>query len=215
VLFGDGAGALVLTGRETPGGVLSGVLRSNGAGHDFLTLPTVGSLDIQVAGITPNGRKLHKLHMDGGEVFKFATRVIGDSIRQAVAQAGIRLQDLKLIVPHQANERILQAAAKSLNMDTSLFMSNIAKYGNTSAASIPIALVEAVEQGRIHADDYIALVGFGGGLTWASMVIQWSGPQAETRFGEPRRQAFYLWSGVRRAFRRFTDRFMRRRPPKR
>jgi 3-oxoacyl-[acyl-carrier-protein] synthase-3 len=208
ILFGDGAGAVVLQARDVPGGVLSSVLRSDGSGHDLLGIPSVGSLDIQVSGLSPNGHKLHKMHMEGGEVFKFATRVIGDSIRQAVAQAGIQLSDLKLIVPHQANERIIQAAARNLGLDRNRFMVNLDKYGNTSAASIPIALVEAIEQKRVTEGDYIAFVGFGGGLTWASMVVRWSGPQPENRFGAQRRQLSYTVSAWRARLRRFGRRYI-------
>lgn len=154
--------------------------------------------------------------MAGGEVFKFATRVIGESLEQAALKAGITLRDLKLIVPHQANERIIQAAARQLDVDRKLFMTNLEHYGNTSAASIPIALVEAIQQGRVRESDYIALVGFGGGLTWASIIVQWSGPLGENRFGTQRRQFTYAlaaWRArVRRFIRRYTDLFNRIRP---
>jgi 3-oxoacyl-[acyl-carrier-protein] synthase III len=216
ILFGDGAGAVVLQARDTPGGVLSSVLRSDGSGHDLLGIPTVGSVDIHHASLSPNGRKLHKMHMAGGEVFKFATRVIGESIKEAVEIAGITLNDLRLIVPHQANERIIQAAARGLNLDRSVFMTNVEKYGNTSAASIPIALVEAIEQGRVKEGDYLAFVGFGGGLSWGAMVVQWSGPKPENRFGAQRRQATYIlafWrTRIRRFIRRYTELFNRIRP---
>ncbi len=206
ILFGDGAGAVVLQGREEVGGVLSAILRSDGSGYDLLGLPSIGGMDVALANLGLNGHKPYKLHMVGSEVFKFATRVIGESIRQAVAQAGITLRDLTLIIPHQANERILQAAARALDMDPHMFMSNIARYGNTSAASIPIALTEAVELGRIHTGDYIAFVGFGGGLTWAAMVVRWSGPRTETRFGPQRRQVSYALAAWRARLRRIQRR---------
>jgi hypothetical protein len=159
---------------------------------------------------------MHKMHMAGGEVFKFATRVIGESIKEAVQIAGIRVTDLQLIVPHQANERIIQAAARSLDLERAIFMSNVEKYGNTSAASIPIALVEAIEQGRVKEGDYLALVGFGGGLAWAAMVLQWSGPKPENRFGAQRRKASYIFAfwrtRVLRFFRRYAELFKRVRP---
>ena len=217
ILFGDGAGAVVLRASHEPGGVLSSVLRSDGSGHDLLGIPTVGSLDMHVNGISPNGHKMHKMHMHGGEVFKFATRVIGDSIKQAVDKAGITLADLDLIVPHQANVRIIQAAARNLNLSLDMFMTNVDRYGNTSAASIPIALVEAIEGGRVHEGDYLAMIGFGGGLTWASMVVQWSGEkQPETRFGPQRRAFSYAlasWRArLRRSTRRYSEVFNRTRP---
>jgi 3-oxoacyl-[acyl-carrier-protein] synthase III len=208
ILFGDGAGAVVLQGREEVGGVLSSVLRSDGSGGDLLCIPSVGSIDVYGSGFAENGHKMHKMYMAGSEVFKFATRVIGESIREAVAKAGIELQDLSLIVPHQANLRIIQAAARSLDLDQSLFMCNVDRYGNTSAASIPIALVEALEQGRIHEGDHIAMVGFGGGLTWAAMVVQWSGrPLEETRFGTQRRRFSYLVSAYRTRLRKISRRY--------
>lgn len=207
ILFGDGAGAVVLQARDVPGGVLSAVLRSDGSGHDLLGIPTVGSIDIQHSALNPNNRKMHKMHMAGGEVFKFATRVIGESIKEAVDIAGISLRDLRLIIPHQANERIIQAAARGLQLDPALFMTNVEKYGNTSAASIPIALVEAIEQGRIKEGDNIAFVGFGGGLSWGAMVVQWSGPKPENRFGAQRRQATYVFAFWRTRLRQFTRRY--------
>lgn len=210
ILFGDGAGAVVLRARPEEGGVLSSVLRSDGSGADLLGIPTVGSMDVRPEAVGVDNLpelKMHKMHMAGGEVFKFATRVIGESIKQAVGMAGIVLEDVRLIVPHQANVRILQAAARSLDLDSDLFMCNLDRYGNTSAASIPIALVEALEQGRIHPGDHIVLIGFGGGLTWAAMVVQWSGPQPNNRFGAQRRAFSYALAGVRGRLRRFSRRY--------
>lgn len=206
ILFGDGAGAVVLTASEIEGGVLSAVLRSDGSGGDLLGIPSVGSIDMNSIEIA-NGYKMSKMHMNGGEVFKFASRVIGESITQALDIAGLTVQDLKLIVPHQANMRILQSAARALKVEESLFVCNLDRYGNTSAASIPIALCEALEQGRIEPDDHIAFVGFGGGLTWASMVIKWGSPEAiiersTLNFNRPRRQFSYTFARVRSRFSR-------------
>ncbi len=201
VIFGDGAGAVVLTGSNIEGGVLSAVLRSDGSGGDLLGIPTVGSIDIGDFPVMANGYKYGKMHMNGAEVFKFATRVIGESINQALDIAGLTIKDLKLIVPHQANQRIIQAAARALKVDESMFVSNIERYGNTSSASIPIALCEAIAQGRILPNDYIAFVGFGGGLTWASMIIQWGAPAVEERavisFNRQRRQVSYQVAWLR------------------
>lgn len=177
ILFGDGAGAVVLEASTTPGGVLSTVMRSDGSGGDLLGIPSVGTMDSSFA----NGHKMHKMHMNGGEVFKFGTRVIGESVTQALTDAGLTVDDLRLIIPHQANMRIIQAAARALKVDESLFVTNLDRYGNTSAASIPIALCEAVQQGRIKPTDHIAVVGFGGGLSWASAVIKWGVPKLEDR----------------------------------
>ncbi len=173
ILFGDGAGAVVLRASESPGGVLSSVLRSDGSGGDLLAIPSVGSIDANDSRAGANGSKLYKMSMAGGEVFKFATRVVSESVEQACQLAGVDVVDVNLVIPHQANLRILQAAARKLGIDVGRFMSNVERYGNTSAASIPIALCEAIEQKRIQDKDHIALVGFGGGLTWASMIIRW------------------------------------------
>ncbi len=182
ILFGDGAGAVVLQASEEEGGVLSAVLRSDGTGGDLLGIPSVGIVDYLGTDVSlpaVNGHKQGKMHMNGGEVFKFATRVIADSVTEALELANLSIKDVKLIVPHQANLRIISAAARSLKVDESLFMSNIDRYGNTSAASIPIALVEAVQQGRIKQGDPVVFVGFGGGLSWAAMVVRWGVPRPE------------------------------------
>jgi 3-oxoacyl-[acyl-carrier-protein] synthase-3 len=151
---------------------------------------------------------MHKMHMAGGEVFKFATRVIGESINQAVNMAGITLDDVALIVPHQANERIIHAAARGLRLEQNLFMTNVDRYGNTSAASIPIALYEAVEQGRIKEGDYVVFVGFGGGLTWAAMVVKWGHPKPRdgqaSRFNRQRRNFAYTLAHWRARMRRWS-----------
>lgn len=213
VLFGDGAGAVVLQASETEGGVLSSVMRSDGSGHDLLILPTLQTH-------LNSGFKRGKLWMHGGEVFKFATRVIRESVLEAIDKAGITLNDVSLIVPHQANERIIQAAARSLEIDPDRFMSTIDHYANTSAASIPMALHEAVRQQRVHAGDYIVFVGFGGGLSWAAVVIKWGIPRPEARRGSlmsrQRRQfgyAFVRWRNRWQRFRRrITETFHRIRP---
>jgi 3-oxoacyl-[acyl-carrier-protein] synthase-3 len=206
ILFGDGAGAVVLEGRDAPGGLLSCVLGSDGSGSDLLGIPTVGSASL------PEGRLMHKLHMDGREVFRFATHVINDSVKEALDKAGLTLADVALIVPHQANQRILSAAARSLNVPESLFYSNVHRYGNTSAASIPIALCEAEKEGRIKPNDNIVLVGFGGGLSWGAVVIQWGvAPVPEKRtywLSQGRREAAYVlafWRGrAMQVYRRWT-----------
>ena len=215
ILFGDGAGAVVLTASEQPGGVLSSVLRSDGSGYDLLGVPTVGSCDISYS---KDAHKLHKLHMNGREVFKFATRIVGESIQQALTDAGLDLNDLSLVVPHQANDRILQSAARNLKLDPEKFFSTIEKYGNTSAASIPIALCEAIKQGEIKDRDNIAFVGFGGGLTWAAMVVQWGVPKDDrsARINQQRRRFTYFLARWRarllRYRRRANDRINRVRP---
>ena len=210
ILFGDGAGAVVLRASDAPGGVLSSVLRSDGAGADLLAIPSVGSIDAPESPAGANGNQLYKISMAGGEVFKFATRVVSESIDQACKLAGVEVADIDLVIPHQANRRILQAAARKLGINIDKWMSNVERYGNTSAASIPIALCEAIEHRRIHNRDYLALVGFGGGLTWASMVIQWGVPKPSEKHGSllkrQQRHVQYRIARLRRLRRRVTRR---------
>jgi 3-oxoacyl-[acyl-carrier-protein] synthase-3 len=218
ILFGDGAGAVVLKASDVEGGVLSTVLRSDGSGWDLLGIPTVGSMDVHIPEASPNGHKMHKMHMNGGEVFKFATRVITESVTQALEMAHLDMTDVALIVPHQANARILQSAARSLKVEADIFMSNVDRYGNTSAASIPIALCEAIQEGRIKQDDHIVFVGFGGGLTWASMVVKWGTPESAARralYQQRREFSYFLARWRRRALkwsRRITETISRIRP---
>lgn len=205
ILFGDGAGAVVLQASEEHGGILSSVLRSDGAGADLLAIPTTNVANL-------NGHKAQKMHMAGREVFKFATRVVDASVRQAIERAGIEVSDVNLIVPHQANQRILASAAKKLGIDIDMFVSNLDRYGNTSAASIPIALCEAIENNRVHKDDYLVFVGFGGGLTWASMVIKWlpDAVKAEPRaLQQQRRELQYSLARWRSRFQRIQRRISR------
>ncbi len=208
ILFGDGAGALVLQASDVEGGVLSAILRSDGLGGDLLGLPSVGTSDSEL----PDGHKMGKMFMNGGEVFKFASRVFASSVQEAVADAGLVMNDIELIIPHQANARITAAAARSLKLDESKLMSNIEKYGNTSAASIPIALCEAIQQGRIKQDDNIVLVGFGGGLSWASMVIKWGVSRTTERpsgniINRTRRQIIYTIASWQARLTRISRRF--------
>jgi 3-oxoacyl-[acyl-carrier-protein] synthase-3 len=174
VLFGDGAGAVVLSASETPGGILSSALGSDGSGGDHLIVPAGGSK------LPPShetiAKGLHYARMNGREVFRFATRTMDRATRLACEKANVRLDDVKLFVPHQANIRIIKSAARSLKLDKEQVFTNLDRYGNTSAASIPIALCEAIEGGRIHRDDYLVLVGFGAGLTWGAIALQWGVP---------------------------------------
>ena len=174
VLFGDGAGAVVVSGSEMPGGILSSVLGADGSGGDLLILPGGGSR--YPASHETVDKKLHYLRMNGREVFRFATRTMDRAARLACQKANLALEDIELLVPHQANDRIIQSAAKALNLPESKVYINLERYGNTSAASVPIALCEAIQKGRIRRNDHVVLVGFGAGLTWGAMVIQWSLP---------------------------------------
>ncbi|MBX3084215.1 MAG: ketoacyl-ACP synthase III [Anaerolineae bacterium] len=200
ILFGDGAGAVVLTSSEDPGGLLSCVLGADGSGADLLGIPTVGYSAL------PEGKLLHKLHMNGREVFRFATHIIHESIEEALEKADLKMADVALIVPHQANQRIISAAARSLNVPEALFYSNLHRYGNTSAASIPIAMCEAEREGRILPGDNVVLIGFGGGLTWATAVVQWHKvappkPQGMSyKLSQSRREVLYVFAFWRDKF---------------
>lgn len=166
VLFGDGAGAAVLQEVEEGYGILSVELGSDGSGGELLKLSARGSgkcLD-----------KIDYLQMVGREVFKFAVRIIGVSAARALEIAGLSADDIDCFIPHQANIRIIDAAAKRLGVEMDRVYVNVQKYGNTSAASIPVALYEAAHEGRIKKGDKIVIVGFGAGLTWGSCVIRWS-----------------------------------------
>jgi len=174
VLFGDGAGALVLQANGADGGVLSSFLGADGSGGDLLCIPAGGSREPASHRTVAEG--LHYLTMRGREVFRFAVRAMPSATRQVLEQAGLTTADLKLVIPHQANQRIIESSAKALGLPPETVFSNLEWYGNTSAASIPIALCEAVEQGRIQQDDLIVCVGFGAGLTWGATAIRWSVP---------------------------------------
>mgnify|MGYP005840963765 FL=1 len=179
VLFGDGAGAVVLKGSETPGGVLASMIRADGSGGELLILPAGGSrIPFSEAALRDG---CHFVRMNGREVFRFATRVMEKATREVVEQAGLRLSDVDLIIPHQANIRIIEAAARGLGLPMERFFVNIDRYGNTSSASIPIALCEAVQQGRLKPGDTVAMVAFGAGLTWAAAVVRWGAPAPRPR----------------------------------
>jgi 3-oxoacyl-[acyl-carrier-protein] synthase III len=174
ILFGDGAGAFVLQASDQPGGVMSAVMHSDGSGGDSLVLPGGGSRFPATEATVHDGK--HFIKMDGKEVFRFATRVMASATQEAVDAAGLTLDQVKWIIPHQANVRIIDAAARGLKLPMERFIVNIDRYGNTSTASIPIAMVEAIEKGQIKSGDKLVMVGFGGGLTWGALTAEWTGP---------------------------------------
>jgi 3-oxoacyl-[acyl-carrier-protein] synthase-3 len=201
VLFGDGAGAFVLEASDRPGGVLSCVMRSDGSGASLLAVPAGGSRIPTT--IETVERKLHTIQMNGREVFRFATRVMASATREVAASAGLRLEDIDLIIPHQANLRIIESAARGLRLPMDKFMVNIADYGNTSTASIPIAVCEAVAEGRIRPGDHVIMVGFGAGLTWGSLALQWVAPERRPTPARRRRHLIVAaLARVRSIFRR-------------
>jgi len=198
ILFGDGAGAFVLQASEMPGGVLSAVMHSDGSGGDSLILQAGGSKYPATEATIQSGK--HYIEMDGKEVFRFATRVMAQATNEALEDAGIELDSLDWIIPHQANIRIIEAAARGLKVPLERFIINLDRYGNTSTASIPIATVEAVEEGRLKPGNSIVLVGFGAGLTWGALVAEWTGPLPVEKKVYPRR--YRLWARIRSFLRR-------------
>ena len=176
VLFADGAGAVVIEASNASVGIESAVLHSE-ASQKTLELGQ------------------HFITMQGGEVFKLAVKSMADAAEEAIAEANLRLEDIQLLIPHQANIRIIEGVAKRLHFPMERVFVNIQKYGNTSAASIPIALCEAAAEGRLRRGDKVLLVAFGGGFTWGASVLEWFG---EHEPGRPK-------SIVERASRRVED----------
>lgn len=171
VLFGDGAGAVIVGEVPEGRGFLSFDLGAEGAGGELLKLAAGGSR-LPASEETVKAKQ-HYIYMNGREVFKFAVRVMGSATEEVLRKAGKTKEDIDLFVPHQANIRIIQSAMQRLNLPEEKCVINVDKYANTSAASIPLALVEAAEDGRIKEGDTVLLVGFGGGLTWGASVLVW------------------------------------------
>jgi len=167
VVFGDGAGAVVLGPGVNGAGIKSCVLGSDGSGGDLIYVAPGAD--------GPEGPGRPEIRMDGRKVFRFATEILAQATLQALEKAHVRLEDVKLIVPHQANARIIEAAGKRLGVGADVMVNGIASYGNTSTASIPLALKDALAAGRLKTGDYLVLVGFGAGLTWGACVIEWEG----------------------------------------
>lgn len=234
ILFGDGAGAIVLQGSNIPGGVLASALHSDGSGGNVLNLPAVYQNPMpwdeapdryshyangsgKVLAINgANGQaattyqaetvaKRNVIEMEGRQVFRFATRVVPEIINEVLEKANMTIDDVNLIVPHQANTRIIDSAAKKLGVDKSMFYVNVGHTGNTSAASIPIALCEAIEEGRVKPNDHLVFVGFGGGLTWGATLINWGvKPTDQDVLNSRVRSFWYRFSRLRLRIRQVT-----------
>lgn len=172
VLFGDGASALVLTRAESGYGHLASIIGLRGSGADELIVKNGGSR----APLTENNfsSKDRFIYMNGKAVFKFAVQIMGEATEQVIRQAGFTSKDIDFFVPHQANTRIIDAAMKRLDLAPEKVIVNIQKYGNTSSASIPLALDEAYRAGKIKKGALIATCGFGAGLSWTANVLRWS-----------------------------------------
>ncbi len=171
VLFGDAAGAVIVAPVSEGHGILGYSLGNDGTNADALKIPAGGSRI--PASQESVARRLHYLTMNGPEVFKFAVRAMADSSEEVVSRAGLKMSDIDLVIPHQANLRIIDAAAKRFNIPQDRFLCNLDRYGNTSAASIPLALDEAVRAARIGSGDLVLLSSFGAGLSWGSLVLRW------------------------------------------
>lgn len=213
VLFGDGAGAVLVAASDVSGGITASVLGSDGSGADLLAVPAGGSaMPTSLETVSSGG---HYIKMDGTAVFRFATRVMAEATRQVLEKAGLGVDEVDLVIPHQANVRIIQnSVLKQLKIPEEKVFINLQKYGNTSTASIPIALCEAIAAGKIQPGDNLVFVGFGAGLTWAACTIKWSVPVAKpetTWWHNTQRQAVYQAAAARsmwkRAIRRVYSQF--------
>jgi len=172
ILFGDGAGAAVVEPMEPGAGMLAFELGSDGSGASSLTIPAGGTRQP----VTHENLDTHanKVVMEGREVFKFAVKIQGEAIERVLAKCGLNTTDIDMVVPHQANMRVIESAVNRLGLPMEKFFVNLDRYGNTSGASIPLALDEATQAGRIKKGDTVVVVGFGAGLTWAAGVIKWA-----------------------------------------
>jgi 3-oxoacyl-[acyl-carrier-protein] synthase-3 len=171
VLFGDGAGAAVVSGSDKPGGILATFTKADGSLARLLQVPAGGGRTPINTDNIGNGDRY--IQMQGPEVFKSAVKAMGEAATTILEKSGTDSKNIDLMIPHQANIRIIQATAKRINLPMERVFVNIQKYGNTSAASIPIALDEAVRTGRIKEGDKIMLVAFGAGFTWGSVLVEW------------------------------------------
>lgn len=171
ILFGDGAGAAVLGPVAEGKGFRSFELGADGSGGDLLKIEGGGSRCPSTAESVQEKR--HYIKMAGSEVFKFAVRIMGSAAEEALHKAGLEKKDVDLLIPHQANIRIIRSSLQRLELPEEKCMINLHRYGNVSAATIPMALAEAVEEGRVHDGDCLVFVGFGGGLTWGATVLIW------------------------------------------
>lgn len=204
VLFGDGAGAVLVAASDVPGGILAVELGSDGSGANTLILPAGGSAMPSSLETVSSGS--HYIKMDGKAVFRFATRVMAEATVRVLARAGMTTNDVDLVIPHQANVRIIQnSVLKQLKIPEDKVFINLQRYGNTSTASIPIALCEAIEAGKVKPGNKIVFVGFGAGLTWAACAVEWSVPVEKRVSGwwqETRRQATYQAAAARSMWKR-------------
>lgn len=204
ILFGDGAGAVLVAASDVPGGIMAVDLGSDGSGADLLAVPAGGSALPTSLETVSDGS--HYMKMDGKAVFRFATRVMATATRKVLDRAGMTTDDVDMVIPHQANRRIIQnSVEKQLKIPQEKIYINLQKYGNTSTASIPIALCEAIDEGKIKPGSNLVFVGFGAGLTWAACTVKWSVPvekQAHGWWKSYRREAGYRAAAARSMWKR-------------
>jgi len=170
-LFGDGAGAVLVTAGAQDQGMLSFAVGSDGSGTDLLCRPMGGTR--APFSRDPSSDGLHFLKMEGRPIFKWAVRMLNESVNDVLRSAHLTVDDIDLVIFHQANMRIINSAVKDLGIDEAKVFNNLNRFGNTSSASIPLALDEAIEQGRVGPGSRILLSGFGAGLAWGTMLLQW------------------------------------------
>ncbi len=182
ILFGDGAGAIVLSASDEPGGTLGIELTTEPQGAYMIWLPAGGAKSPPSTETVARGE--HYIRMEGKETYRFATRTLASTARTSIQRAGLEPSDIALIIPHQANIRIIEAVAKGLDLPMDRMYMNLDKYGNTSAASVPIALAEAVNEGRVKVGDRIVIVAFGAGFTSGAVTIEWTADSARGIAGD-------------------------------
>lgn len=204
VLFGDGAGAILVAASDVPGGIMASDLGSDGSGANALGVPAGGSAMPATMETVSNGS--HYVRMDGPAVFRFATRVMAKATRKVLDKAGLTTEDVDMVFPHQANMRIIaNSVQRQLKISEDKIYVNLQKYGNTSTASIPLALCDAIEEKKVKPGDNLVFVGFGGGLTWAACSVKWSVPTDEqnaTWWNTYRREAGYQAAAARSMWRK-------------
>ncbi len=182
ILFGDGAGAVVLSAADAPGGGLGIELTTEPQGAYMIWLPAGGAKSPPSAETIARGE--HYIRMEGRETYRFATRTLATTALASVQKAGLAPSDIDLIIPHQANIRIIEAVAKGLDMPMDRMYVNLDRYGNTSAASVPIALAEAVNEGRVSVGDHLVMVAFGAGFTSGAVTVEWTADPARGIAGD-------------------------------
>lgn len=180
ILFGDGAGAAVLGPCAPDEGVLASMLGADGNGFQQIWLESGANKVPVTIQMMEEGRNF--IRMRGAEVYKFAVKIMGEACIEALCRANLTPDDVNLFIPHQANIRIINAAAERMKLPPEKIFLNVHKYGNTSAGSIPIALAEAVQEGRVKRGDVLVFVGFGAGLTWGANVVKWSRDESGRQF---------------------------------